>query len=896
VPKLDDQLQTALGGTYHLERELGGGGMSRVFVADEQALGRKVVIKVLKPELVEGLSVERFKREVRLAARLQHPHIVPLLAAGGLADGLLYYAMPFVEGESLRAKLEREGALPVAEVLRFNRDLAGALAYAHRAGVVHRDVKPENILLSGGGAVITDFGIAKAIHALREESADGDPRRSSTLTAAGTSLGTPAYMAPEQAAGDAVDHRADLYSLGVVAYEMLAGRPPFDGRNARQLLAAHATEAAEPIERRRPTVPAGLAALVMQLLVKAPADRPQTADDVLRAIDTIASARSDAPVAATRSREGRDRGWRARLADPLVVALLVATIGAVAVAAFVLRDGRRQPSSAVLHARFTLELPADARLNPGIFGSSMAFSPDGSLLVYVGGAPVPRLYLRRLDDMSPRPLAGTEGAINPRFSTDGRWIAFVSGSVLRKVPVEGGAVIPIARGVTTFALGPDGTIVMSRPSTDGLWRVGTNGAIEQVTAADSVLGGIHALPEFLPDGNTVVFTSTSKTGGPILGAVRLRERSVVPLGLSGTNAVYLDGGYLAFARPDGSVSAVRFDAAQLRAISEPVPIFDGVAMKVLGSAELAVARNGMLVYLPGPLGKDVVEVDRHGVARVLIRSSLANAQPRVSPDGRRIAIAIGHPPYASDIWVYDIASATFTRLTTTGTNDRPEWTPDGRRVSWSSNAPGPQSGKPGAPQAGIWWQPWDARVPAEFIVPGYRGAKFSPRQDFLVAGTTTGPASEIHIVRIPVDKEHPSKLLIQAAGVFRQFRPSRDGRWLAYVSDETGTQEVYIQPIPGPGGRTQISNAGGFEPVWSPTGTELYYRSGLALISAAITFKDEVSVLRRDTLFTTNASFGVVEAAYDVMPDASHFIMLSPRPPFPLQMWCWVGRTRSAGR
>ena len=254
---LRERVQAALGGAYTIRHELGGGGMSRVFVADEAALGRTVVVKVLRPELAEGLSAERFKREVRLAARLQHPHVVPLLAAGALDGGVLYYTMPFVEGESLRARLEREGALPVADAIGVLRDVASARAAAHARGIVHRDLKPENVLLSHGGAVVADFGIAKAISASLE-GADGETDTvPSTLTAAGTSLGTPAYMAPEQATGDIVDHRADLYALGVVAYEMIAGRAPFEGRSVQQLLAAHATQPPEPIARRRATVPAG---------------------------------------------------------------------------------------------------------------------------------------------------------------------------------------------------------------------------------------------------------------------------------------------------------------------------------------------------------------------------------------------------------------------------------------------------------------------------------------------------------------------------------------------------------------------------------------------------------------------------------------------------------------
>ena len=282
---VQDRLQQALGSAYVIERELGGGGMSRVFLAREAALGRKVVIKVLRPELAEALSGERFKREVRLAARLQHPHIVPLLTAGEIDGSVLFYTMPFVEGESLRQRLAREGALPLADTVRVLGDVAGALAYAHRTGVVHRDVKPENILLSDGGAVVADFGIAKAISASRGSDGEGDAGRASTLTTAGTSLGTPAYMAPEQATGDTVDHRADLYSLGVVGYEMLSGRAPFEGRTAQQLMGAHATETPEPIARRRASVPPRLGALVMQLLEKNPADRPQSADELRRTLD-----------------------------------------------------------------------------------------------------------------------------------------------------------------------------------------------------------------------------------------------------------------------------------------------------------------------------------------------------------------------------------------------------------------------------------------------------------------------------------------------------------------------------------------------------------------------------------------------------------------------------------
>ena len=324
---LRDQLQATLGDAYLLERELGGGGMSRVFVAHETSLGRKVVVKVLLPELAAGVSVDRFRREIQLAAQLQHPHIVPLLSAGE-SNGLPYFTMPFVAGESLRARVAR-GELPVGEAVHILRDVVSALAYAHEFGVAHRDIKPDNVLLSGGVAVVTDFGVAKAVSASSEE------HQHTALTSMGMALGTPAYMAPEQATADPnVDHRVDIYALGAMAYEMLTGRAPFAGRSAQATLAAHVVEDPDPIERRRPGLPAALAALVMQCLAKRPADRPQAAADVMHTLDSLATpSGGTSPTAAVRmptSSTGRAPAGvarpplRAALAGGLVLALLAA--------------------------------------------------------------------------------------------------------------------------------------------------------------------------------------------------------------------------------------------------------------------------------------------------------------------------------------------------------------------------------------------------------------------------------------------------------------------------------------------------------------------------------------------------------------------------------------------
>ena len=320
---LREQLQATLGDAYLLEHELGGGGMSRVFVAHETSLGRQVVVKVMLPELAAGVSVDRFRREIQLAARLQHPHIVPLLSAGE-SNGLPFFTMPFVVGESLRARVAR-GELPIGEAVHILRDVVSAVAYAHDFGVVHRDIKPDNVLLSGGVAVVTDFGVAKAV------SASTDAAQHTSLTSMGVALGTPAYMAPEQATADPnVDHRADIYALGAMAYEMLTGRAPFAGRTAQATLAAHVIEEPDPIDRRRPGLPPALAAMVMQCLAKRPADRPQSAAELKHTLDSLGTpSQGTAPTQAALAVPSAAAERRADGMRPRAMTLLLIGLGAV---------------------------------------------------------------------------------------------------------------------------------------------------------------------------------------------------------------------------------------------------------------------------------------------------------------------------------------------------------------------------------------------------------------------------------------------------------------------------------------------------------------------------------------------------------------------------------------
>jgi serine/threonine-protein kinase len=379
---LSAQLQKTLGANYRLERELGGGGMSRVFLAHEVALGRKVVVKVLLPELAAGVSVDRFRREIQLAAQLQHPHIVPLLSAGE-ADGLPYFTMPYITGESLAVKIARTGELPVSETVRILRDVASALGYAHEYGVVHRDIKPANVLLSGGVAVVTDFGVAKAVSA----STDADTTH---LTSIGMAIGTPAYMAPEQASGDPhVDHRADIYSVGVLTYEMLAGRTPFSGRPSSAVLAAHVVELPEAVDHRRPGIPPMLATLVMECLAKRPADRPQSAAAIIDVLDMLSTPSGGAVPATTVVRAPQAPAAPRRVPVGTVAAATLAVLGGGALWLYAGRGGgERQASPPAVDVRPRPVESAPARDSLPVASATREPTPAASTVPDSAAAPV----------------------------------------------------------------------------------------------------------------------------------------------------------------------------------------------------------------------------------------------------------------------------------------------------------------------------------------------------------------------------------------------------------------------------------------------------------------------------------------------------------------------------
>jgi Tol biopolymer transport system component/serine/threonine protein kinase len=453
---LSERLQHALGDAYRVERELAGGGMSHVFLVEDVDLERQIVVKVLPPDLSAGLSVERFRREIHLAAKLQHPHIVPLLSAGA-KDGLLYYAMPYISGESLRTRLARQHELPITEAVRILRDVVDALSHAHASQIAHRDIKPDNVLLSGHHALVTDFGVSKAL-----ANATGE----STLTSVGIALGTPTYMSPEQAAADpAADQRADIYSVGVVGYELLTGHPPFTGMSPQQVLAAHVNTVPEPVTLHRQSVPPALASTVMRCLEKKPADRWQTADELLAQLELLLSTSGAStptgslPVA----KRNAARRWA-----------VGAVTGVVALAGIAAIWMAREPPSSIVTSTTQVTNSAGLELDAAI-------SPDGKLIAYVTG-PIARtrVFVRQVNGGTARPLVDSAGAPQrtPRWSPDGQQVTFLAGQTLYSAPALGGAARPLFdAGGYEYAsptLSPDGsTIAFARQ--DGIYLRAVSG-------------------------------------------------------------------------------------------------------------------------------------------------------------------------------------------------------------------------------------------------------------------------------------------------------------------------------------------------------------------------------------------------------------------------------------
>ena len=817
------RLNAALEGRYHIESGLGEGGMATVYLADDLKHERKVALKVLKPELAAVVGAERFLAEIKTTADLQHPHILPLFDSGE-AGGFVFYVMPYVEGESLRQRLDREHQLPVDDAVRIASDVAEALEYAHGQGVIHRDIKPANILIHAGRPVIADFGIALAV------SAGGGHR----LTETGLSVGTPHYMSPEQATGDQhVGTATDTYALGCVLYEMLVGEPPYTGSTAQAILGKIIAGELASATKERASVPENVDAAIKKALEKLPADRFTGAQD-------FAGALSDAGFRHGDLAKGGSAGagpW-----SRLTIAFAALSVLAPAVAAWSFL-GPEPPEPPEPVARFAS--PFEEGQRPTGY---MQFTPDGSALVYTGvGASGLQLWIRRWADLSATPIRGTEGVVNFALSPDGREVAFSQRpGPLRVVPLDGGpgrTLVEQVRGVHDWSA--EAMVYFQGLEDTRLRRVPASGGDDAVEILSELQEREtrHSSFQALPEGRMGVFQVyyAQNAEDAEVWAIDLvtRERRFLTVG---QNPKYASTGHLLFGTPDGTLMAAPIDPRTAALTGRAAPVAEGLSRGAnFGTMSYAVSETGALAYTSGnaqrsPANTELVWVTRTGDVTPVdpggwVFRRGANYGWRLSPDGTRIALT-SEVDGNGDVWIKELPDGPVERLTFDTMEELyPAWTPDGEYVTYSRNN--------GAEDPDLWRSRADR------------------------SGVPERLADDEQILGQPGSETDPAL--------------SPNGRWLAYSSDATGRPEVFVRPFlnaDAPGLR--VSTDGGVGPLWAHSGRELFFiDTDRQMIAVEVETDPTFQVVEMRTLFTLQPGYfiDVGEDFYDISADDQRFLM-----------------------
>jgi serine/threonine-protein kinase len=890
-----EHLSTALADRYRIERRLGEGGMATVYLAEDLKHGRKVALKVLRPELAAVLGADRFVQEIRTTAQLQHPHILPLYDSGSTAahgggTTFLYYVMPYIQGETLREKLDREQQLSIAEAVSIASEVADALQCAHEQGVVHRDIKPENILLRNGRAIVADFGIALAVSA----AAGG------RMTETGLSLGTPHYMSPEQATADKhITNRSDIYSLGSVLYESLTGEPPHTGSSAQMIVMKIVTDVARPVRELRKSVPTHVAAAVAKALEKLPADRFDSAKAFAEALHNPAFT---SPVATTETAGFAGQASR-RFAVPTLMALTLLTI---AVAAW----AWTRPNRTTSVARYPTTLGASGALDGITFAVEAALSPDGSSLVFRSPLTGPgQLYIKRRDEVVARPLAGTEGGSGPFFSPDGAWIGFVAQGQLRRIPTTGGASLKLADGIDpTFNRGAwleDGSIVHYDLTGHTLRLLRAGDATSKVIVAPEMLGGRYPwLPSPLPSSRGVLFTAHLTT---CVGAVSCRPSKVYvydarrdtvrALFDDAIGAWYVPTGHVLYLTSSGTLMAAPWDNSALVPTARAVPVLDGIQAPgfLVSNEGTAYYTLGRPEFAPGPLpNAAIVWVDRTGRVEPVDSSWQVNTGGdasgpvwtnwgvALSPDGRRIALTM-LTDLGTDIWIKQLPTGPVSRLTLYDGGDRsPAWTPDGRAVTFLSDRP--VSTDTTRKQFNVWEQAVDGTGEPKLLWQraGVSDGFWSPDGRSLVLGASksTGASAQGDILTARPGLDTVARGIVATGYDESGAVVSPDSRWIAYVSNEQGKNEVFVRPYPDvSGGKWQVSSGGASAPLWAHSGRELFYVASGKMMAVTIHPGPPFSAEPPRALFTIPSRVRLMSLVRDrgsfaISPDDQRFLMV----------------------
>ncbi len=863
-------------GPYEILSAIGAGGMGEVYRARDTRLDRIVAIKVLPAHLAGRAELrERFDREAKTIASLNHPHICTLYDTGH-QDEIDFLVMEYIEGETLAQRLVK-GSLPIQQVLQYAIEISDALDKAHRKGVTHRDLKPGNIMLTKSGTKLLDFGLAKLTQEAAPAISDSQlPTLKSAITGEGTILGTLQYMAPEQVEAKEVDARTDIFAFGAVVYEMATGKRAFEGKTSASVMAKILEAEPPSMALLQPMTPPALDRVVKKCLAKEPEKRWQAASDVCDELKWIAESGSQAglpaPVAASR----KSPLGNARL--PWILAS-VFFLAVLALGYFVYSRPASQPARAVRFYVFPPDKWSLAGTGQVTTGASapVAISPDGQRVAFVAASADGKtlLWVRPLDALTAQDLAGTEGATSPFWSPDSRSLGFFAGGKLKKIDVSGGPPItlcdaPDNRGGTWNR---DGVIVFAPTNISALQKVSASGGVPSAATVlgQGELGNIR--PSFLPDGRHFLYSTIaprSGSGGPIyLGSLDSAERKLL-FNATSANALYTQG-YLIFLR-ETTLIAQPFDARSLALTGDAFPIADQI--RISGSTQpyayFSASENGALAYQTSTEagGTQLLWFDRTGKQIGALGDSAAYTDLELSPDGKRASISIPDEGKGRNIWIYDLVRGLRTRFTFDPSDQFTSiWSPDGSRIVFNSRRKGSldlyQKAASGAGSEEVLLEDNLDKFPTSW----------SPDGRFILY-VSVGPSKGNDLLVLPLTGDRKPFPILQTQFSEPEGRISPDGRWVVYLSNESGRNEVYVAPFPGPGGKWQISTAGGYFPRWRHDGSEIFYLTpDRRLVAASVNGKGpgfEVGAVK--PLFATHIAFAA-GYQYDVSADGQRFLI-----------------------
>jgi eukaryotic-like serine/threonine-protein kinase len=863
-------------GRYEIRSKLGAGGMGEVYLARDLKLGREVAIKAMPDTFsLDTDRLARFEREARLLASLNHPHIGAIYGLEECGDNR-FLILELVSGIMLTELIAR-GPVPIEEALQIARQIAVALEVAHERGIVHRDLNPSNIKITDDDQVkVLDFGLAKA---LEEPTDNSRISESPTVLFQGTQtgiiLGTASYMSPEQAKGKRVDKRTDIWAFGCVLLEMLTGKPVFLGEATTDTLAAVIRD--EPDWSQLPeTTPKRIERLLKRCLRKDPTLRLRDMGDArIEIMEVLGESLDDVAMTDTTvvsAHKNRRRTFQAALAG-LVAGVIVSGLAFWAISSLVL--SRRLTTQPV--RRFTINLTdseplALTKFVPLAIGrQAIAVSPDGSNLVYVvNHNGVAQLCLRPLNQFETKLIGGTEGAYNPFFSPDGNWVGFFADNKLKKVSLAGGEPVTLceARNPVGADWGPNDIIFFGDQEGGTLTRVSSSGGTPQAIP----IGGIQAPDvEVLPDGKWLLY-STGQTSNPDyheIRAVSVETGKGSVLIQGGSNPRYLPSGHLVFTRA-ANLMAAPFDLETRTVTGPAVAVMEGVKSEMYGNSQFSFSNNGTLAYVAGAAGwiGKPVWVDRQGKISQIPLSTQCYGTFKLSPDGKRLAIQVASA--TDDIWIYEFERGTFLRLTLNGSNIGPVWSPDGKYIVFASF----RDGKHGLFQKAADGSGTEERLTTTSPDTFQSAESWSADGKALVYGEWSATdQGDIWILPLEGERKPQPFLRTPFSEFFSSFSP--DGHWIVYTSDESGRYEVYVRPYPGPGGKYQVSNEGGEEPVWSLNGQELFYRNGEKWMVASVDTKSDFHSQTPRLLFENNF-LNVPGLSHYPSSDGQRQVMIQP--------------------